>query len=89
MTEPYDTATGAATVTSPLVRTHAFLGLSLAVVGLMGSGIVANVLLYLLIDSTTYDSGMGSMVLLGLPTLVMGLVGAGLGAIALMIATQI
>lgn len=86
MTEHHDarltqdtTDRAAHTATSVQGRTHAFLGLSLAVVGLMGGGIVANALFYVLVDSAPYGSGMGSIVLQGLPTLVLGLVGAALG----------
>jgi hypothetical protein len=79
MSQPYD-ATGTTRTTSTVQgRTHAFLGLALALVALLGGGVIANAVFYRLIDTMGYQAGTAGTVLQGLPSLAMGLLGAGLG----------
>ena len=82
MSQPYDAGAGATPgildTTDVGARTRAFLGLSLAFVGLLGGGVLANALFYLILDASSYGSG-GSGWLQALPSLAMGVLGGGLG----------
>ena len=77
MTEQYDARLTQDT-TDQAARTRAFVGLGLAVVGLMGGGMLGSAVFYLFLGSTN-DAGAFSMVAQGLPGLLLGLAGAGLG----------
>jgi hypothetical protein len=80
MTEQYDARLTQDThdTTDQGARMRAFVGLGLALVGLMGGGILGNAVFFLFLEAT-YDSGAFSMVAQGLPSLAMGLAGVGLG----------
>ena len=77
MTEQYD-ARILQDSTDQAARTRAFVGLGLALVGLMGGGMLGSAVFYLFLG-TTADTGAFSMVAQGLPGLLLGLAGAGLG----------
>ena len=77
MTEQYD-ARILQDTTDQAARTRAFVGLGLALVGLMGGGMLGSAVFYLVLGSTD-DSGAFSMVAQGLPGLLLGLPGPGSG----------
>jgi hypothetical protein len=78
MTEQYDARIMQDSSTDQAARTRAFVGLGLALVGLMGGGMLGSAVFYLVLG-TTADAGSYSMVAQGLPGLLLGLAGAGLG----------
>lgn len=88
MDEPYDVGSGLAPGTTAQrpgarvdarARTFAFLGLGLALVALLGGGVIANAVFLLTLDRSGYASGLGPTFVQSLPTLIIGVAGGGLG----------